>query len=127
MEYAITRGAPMSEADALAEAASMGFHAVAFDLVVEQDEDLHWHEFDSVTWVIDGTASARTGDDELVEVGPGCRIDAPAGFLHRNLAGPPVRVVLATNLPYAEWSHPIDKLPADHPGHRRDAAPGHDD
>lgn len=117
MEYTITRGAPISEEDALAEAAAMGFHAMAFDLVVEQDEALHWHEFDSVTWVIDGTASAMTGDDELVEVGPGCRIDAPAGFLHRSLAGPPARIVLATNLPYKAWTHPIDKLPADLPAH----------
>ena len=46
---------------------------------------------------------------------PGCRLDAPAGFLHRNLAGPPVRVVLATNLPYEQWTMPIDKEPADRP------------
>ncbi len=117
MEYTITRGEPITEEDALAQAAAMGFHGLAFDLVVDEDEPLHWHEFDSVTWVIAGTGAARTGDDELIEIGPGCRIDAPAGFLHRNLAGPPVRVVLATNLPYRAWSQPIDKDPADRPAH----------
>lgn len=117
MEYKLTEGAPVTEADALQQAADMGFHALAFDLVVEKDEALHWHEFDSVTWVIQGTGAAVKGDNQKVELKPGCRIEAPAGFLHRGLAGPPLRVVLATNLPYREWTMPIDKDPAERPEH----------
>jgi quercetin dioxygenase-like cupin family protein len=117
MEYKLTEGAPITEADALQQAAEMGFHALAFDLTVEKDESLHWHEFDSVTWVIEGTGTALRGDNEKVELRPGCRIEAPAGFLHRALAGPPLRLVLATNLPYSEWTMPIDKDPADRPEH----------
>lgn len=117
MEYTFSQGARITEEAALEQAADMGFHAMAFDVIVNEDESLHWHEFDAVTWVIDGVGALRNGDDELIEVSAGCRIDAPAGFLHRNLAGPPVRVVLATNLPYQEWTTPIDKDPAERPQH----------
>ncbi len=113
MEYKFSQGVPVAEEDALAQAADMGFHSMAFDLVVEEDEPLHWHEFNSVTWVIEGTGAFRDADGKVTKVSPGCRLDAPAGFLHSNLAGPPVRVVLATDLPGEEWTAPIDKDPAD--------------
>ena len=103
----------MTEEDALGQAADMGFHSMAFDLVVDEDEPLHWHEFNAVTWVIDGTGAFRDADGKVTKVSPGCRLDAPAGFLHSNLAGPPLRVVLATDLPGEQWSTPIDKDPAD--------------
>ena len=35
MEYTFTYGEPITEAEALAEAAALGFHAFAFDLVVD--------------------------------------------------------------------------------------------
>ena len=115
MEYAFSQGDPITEDDAIARAADMGLHSLAFDLVVDEDEPLHWHEFNSVTWVIEGTGAFRDGDGKVTPVRPGCRLDAPAGFLHSNLAGPPVRVVLATDLPGEQWTMPIDKDPADLP------------
>ena len=117
MDYRFSLNPPISEQDALAQAAEMGFHSLAFDLVVEEDEPLHWHEFDSVTWVISGTGAFAHADGTITEVSPGCRLEAPAGFLHRNLAGPPVRVVLCTNLPGEQWTAPIDKDPALRPEH----------
>jgi hypothetical protein len=117
MQYLFEQGPPISETDALAAATALGFHPLAFDLVVETDEPLHWHEFDSVTWVIEGTGSFADGDGNVTQVEPGCRLEAPAGWLHRNLAGPTVRVVLATNLPGEQWTSPIDKDPADRPAH----------
>lgn len=117
MDYRFTQGPPISEEDALAAAAELGFHALAFDLVVDVDEPLHWHEFDSVAWVIDGTGAFADGDGNVTQVSPGCRLEAPAGWLHRNLAGPPVRLVLSTDLPGDKWSAPIDKDPADRPEH----------
>ena len=35
--------------------------------------------------------------------------------LHRNLAGPPYRVVLGTNLPGDQWTAPINKDPTERP------------
>jgi hypothetical protein len=117
MEYKFAQGPPMSEDDALAEAARMAYHGLAFDVIVDEDEPIHWHEFNSVTWVIEGTGSFRDGDGKVTEVSPGCRLEAPAGFLHSNLAGPPIRVVLATDLPYEQWTMPIDKDPAQRTEH----------
>jgi hypothetical protein len=117
MEYSFRRGAPISEADATAEATSLGLHHLAFDQVTPEDEPLHWHEFDAVTWVISGTGAFADVSGTITEVSPGCRADAPAGWLHRNLAGPPIRLVIATNLPGHEWTAPIDKDPASRPAH----------
>jgi len=117
VEYCFCQSQPIREDEALAQAAEMGFHAMAFDLVVEEDEPLHWHEFDSVTWVIDGTGAFADADGNVTQVRPGCRVDAPAGWLHRNLAGTPTRLVLCTNLPGERWTMPIDKDPVDRPEH----------
>lgn len=117
MEYRFTQGPPISEDEALARVADRGLHALAFDLVVDVDEPLHWHEFDSVTYVVDGTGAFADADGNVTQVQPGCCLEAPAGWLHRNLAGPPVRVVLGTSLPGEAWTAPIDKDPADRPAH----------
>ena len=116
MEYRFSQDPPISEADALARAAELGFHALAYD-TVDVDEPLHWHEFDSVSWVIEGTSAFADEHGNVTRVSPGCRLDAPAGWLHRNLAGGPFRIVLCTNLPGSEWTMPIDKDPADRPAH----------
>lgn len=117
MEYSFTEGSPITEADALAEGASLGFHVLAFDQTTPEDEVLHWHEFDAVTWVIDGVGSFADGDGNITQVQPGCRLEAPAGWLHRNLAGPSVRLVISTDLPFDQWTAPIDKDPASRPPH----------
>lgn len=82
---------------------------------ITEDESLHWHEFDSVSWVISGTGRFADEAGTLPDVAPGSRLDAPAGWLHRNLAGPPYRIVLGTSLPGDQWSSPINKDPADRP------------
>jgi len=118
MEYCFSQNPPISEEDALAQAAELGFHAIAYDSV-DVDEPLHWHEFDSVSWVIDGAGAFADEHGNVTHVAPGCRLDAPAGWLHRNLAGGSSRVVVSTNLPGHEWTTPINKDPVDRPEHLR--------
>lgn len=115
MEYEFTTGAPVSEEDALAQVAALGLHGLAFDDVHEEDESLHWHEFGGVTWVISGTGSFADEHGNVTHIGPGCRLQAPAGWLHRTLAGTRARVVIGTNLPGEVWTAPINKDPADRP------------
>jgi hypothetical protein len=115
--YKCSQDSPITEEEALRLAADMGLHSLAFDLVVNEDEPLHWHEFSSVSWVIEGTGAFNDEQGNVTEVSPGCRLEAPAGWLHSNLAGPPIRLVLATDLPGEQWTMPIDKDPADRPDH----------
>ena len=115
MDYEFTIGDPITEAVALQQAAAMGLHGLAFDDVHDRDEQLHWHEFESVAWVISGTGSFADEHGQVTQVEPGCRLQAPAGWLHRTLAGTATRVVLGTNLPGEAWTMPINKDPADRP------------
>jgi mannose-6-phosphate isomerase-like protein (cupin superfamily) len=115
MDYRFEILAPITEQEALAQVAEMGFHGLAFDQDLKEDESLHWHEFDSVSFVIAGTGRFADEQGHVTEVGPGCRLQAPAGWLHRSLAGPPYRVVIGTNLPGSQWTAPLNKDPADRP------------
>jgi len=115
MDYLFETGTPITEEEALAQVAELGFHGLAFDEDLQEDESLHWHEFDSIVFVISGTGSFADEHGHVNAVGPGCRLQAPAGWLHRNLAGPPYRVVLGTDLPGDRWTAPINKELADRP------------
>mgnify|MGYP002684890341 FL=1 len=86
MDYEFTTGEPITEEDALAQIAAMGIHGFAFDDIHEKDETLHWHEFESVAWVISGTGSFADESGKVTLLQPGCRAKAPAGWLHRSLA-----------------------------------------
>ena len=48
---------PLTEEEALDYVQSLGYHSLAFDDSHEVDEELHWHEFDSVAIVISGSGS----------------------------------------------------------------------
>ncbi len=111
MEYKFTQGDPITEQEALDQTAAMGLHGLAFDDTHDDDETLHWHEFESVAFVISGTGSFADEHGNVTHTQPGCRLQAPAGWLHRTLAGSAARIVIGTNLPYDEWTMPIDKDP----------------
>ena len=115
MEYEFRTGSPITEEDALEQVAAMGFHGLAFDDVHDEDEALHWHEFDAVTWVISGTGAFADEHGNVTRTGPGCRLRAPAGWLHRSLAGTQTRLVIGTNLPGGVWTAPINKDPSERP------------
>lgn len=115
MEYEFTTGAPITEQEALEQVAAMGFHGLAFDDVHEEDETLHWHEFAAVTWVVSGTGAFADEHGGVTQTGPGCRLRAPAGWLHRSLAGTHTRLVIGTDLPVEAWTSPLNKDPAERP------------
>ncbi|CAN5407000.1 hypothetical protein BH10ACT2_BH10ACT2_24260 [soil metagenome] len=115
MDYEFTTGTPITESDALEQVAAMGLHGLAFDDIHEIDETLHWHEFEAVAWVISGTGSFADEIGKVTQVQPGCRLQTPAGWLHRTLAGTNTHVVIGTNLPDSEWTRPINKHPDERP------------
>ena len=115
MQYQFTTGDPITEAEALKQLAAMGLHGLAFDDVHDVDETLHWHEFAGVSFVISGSGSFADEHGTVTTISPGCRVQAPAGWLHRTLAGTRARVVIGTDLPGEAWTAPINKDPADRP------------
>jgi quercetin dioxygenase-like cupin family protein len=60
MEYTISEGHIVTEAEALAEIEARGWYGFVRDVVVEEDKELHWHDFDAVLYVLEGTARAAT-------------------------------------------------------------------
>lgn len=115
MDFEFTTGEPITELEALEQVTAMGWHGLAFDDVHDQDETLHWHEFAAVTWVISGTGSFADEHGNVTQVAPGCRLQAPAGWLHRSLAGTRTRLVIGTDLPGEAWTSPINKDPGERP------------
>ena len=63
--------------------------------------------------VISGTGSFADEHGNVTRTGPGCHLKAPAGWLHRTLAGTHQRIVLGTSLPAEVWTSPINKDPAE--------------
>jgi hypothetical protein len=98
-----------TEAEALAEIAAMGWSPLVRDVVIPKDEDLHWHDFESVTFVVSGTIRAVDENDATKEFGPGTRLRSGPGFLHRELGGSAYRVVSGFKIKLTEFTLPIDK------------------
>ena len=70
------------EAQAYAEIEAMGYHAMAFDFPAEENE-LHWHDFDSVVYVTAGEITLSREDGESITCQRGAKIVAKAGLVHR--------------------------------------------
>ena len=115
MKYEFSYGDPISEEDALAKLREMGLHAFAFDINTETDEPLHWHEFEGAAWIISGSGSFADETGAVTHVKAGCHSRFPAGWLHQELAGTKVRVAIGTNIPFKQWTHPINKEPSSRP------------
>jgi len=113
MDFEFTTSEPVTEDEALLEAGKMGLHALAINLEIPEDEELHWHEFGATLWLIEGEASLADEHGTIYEAKPGCRITAPAGWLHRALASPTHRLVIGADIPFEDWTAPLNKPPAD--------------
>ena len=70
------------EAQAYAEIDAMGYHAMAFDFPAE-DNDFHWHDFDSVVDVTGGEITLSREGGESITCQRGAKIVATAGVVHR--------------------------------------------
>jgi quercetin dioxygenase-like cupin family protein len=95
-----------TEAQALEEIVARGWHGFTTDL--DPEEDLHWHDFDSVVFVLEGTASAEFADGSIEEASVGSKIEAPAGIVHRTV-GSSYRAVLGLSVDPAELTQPVNK------------------
>ena len=113
MEFEFKQGDPITEQEAFTQAEKLGLHAFAFDTETPRNTDLHWHAFSATIWLVAGEANLATEDGTVYHATPGCRISAPAGWLHQELVSPAHRLVLGTDIPVESWSQPIDKPAAE--------------
>jgi quercetin dioxygenase-like cupin family protein len=91
---------------ALEEVAVRGWHGL--EVTLDPEEDLHWHDFDAVVFVLEGTASVEFADGSIEECSVGTKIEAPAGIVHRTV-GSSYRAVLGLSVDPGEMTQPVDK------------------
>ena len=96
------------EAQAHAEIETMGYHAMAFDFPAEENE-LHWHDFDSVLYVTGGELTVWVeGDDEPVTCQRGAKIVATAGTVHREQT-PGYSAIIGFSVSPESLTQPVNK------------------
>ena len=108
-ECEITESSFDTEAEAEAAMEAMSWHGFALDLDVVADEELHWHDTDSIAYVIRGTARTRLEDGTILEAAPNSRVFFPAGLIHQDVAGRGYRVLLSFPVDPSQLSQPFNK------------------
>jgi hypothetical protein len=100
-----------TEAEAIAEVEAMGWHAFAADRVSPESEELHWHDFAAVAFIVSGTLQVADAQGKAYSIGPGTRVRTGAGFLHREFGGGTTRLVFGFPVEPSSFTQPIDKPP----------------
>ena len=99
-----------TEKEAVAEIKERGYWPLTLDFHAETN-DSHWHDFDSVLFVLEGELGfTETGTGESCVCGPGTRIDAKAGVLH-NEEHQGYKAVIGFAIDPATLTQPINKPP----------------
>ena len=106
MHFIKAEGHFTTKEQALAEVASHGWHAI--EKTFHAEDEFHWHDFDAVIYVLQGTASAEFEDGTFYQAGVGCRVAAPAGVVHRNV-GPDWHGIIAFRVHPSKLTQPVNK------------------
>jgi len=112
MRFIKEEGHFTTKEQALAEIASVGWHAI--EKTFSADDALHWHDFDTVAYVLEGTASAEFEDGTVEHASAGSRVAAAAGIVHRNV-GAEWHGIVAFSVHPSKLTQPIDKPLASRP------------
>jgi uncharacterized protein YjlB len=111
MGYTLTEGHFTTEDEARAEIEARGWHALTID-IQPMETGLHWHDFDAVVFVLDGTARIELEDGEVMQCGAGARVETPAGVLHsESSSSPAYRAVIGLAVEPSALTQPINKAP----------------
>ena len=110
MAYTLTEGYFSTEAEARTEIEARGWHPITIELE-PMENDLHWHDFDAVLYVLDGSVTIELDDGTIMQCGAGARVDTPAGVVHRD-SSTAYRAVIGLACDPADMTRPINKEPA---------------
>ncbi len=106
MRFTKAEGHFTTREQALAEIAGVGWHAI--EKIFSAEHDLHWHDFDAVAYVLQGTASAEFEDGTVQHAPAGCRVAATAGIVHRNV-GADWHGIIAFPVHPSRLTQPVNK------------------
>lgn len=83
MQPKITHGHTLSSDEAVAALSALGLYAVVVD-IPPADNDFHWHDFDSVFYVLEGELEVTDHSSGAVtRLVAGDRVEAKRGVAHR--------------------------------------------
>jgi hypothetical protein len=111
MPYSVADTPFSTTEEARADIGARGWHALEYDLPAQEDE-LHWHDYDSVTFVLDGLCRIVFEDGSAMECGPGAVIEQPARVVHRS-GNSAYRAIFGFSVSLEEMTLPICKPVAD--------------
>ena len=109
MGYTLTESHFSTEDEARAEIEARGWRPITIDLDAMAN-DLHWHDFDAVLYVLDGSVTIEFEDGSVMQCGAGARVDTPAGVVHRD-SSTAYRAVIGLACAPEDMSRPINKPP----------------
>jgi uncharacterized RmlC-like cupin family protein len=107
MQCELTPNAFTTEAEAIAEIEARGWCAFAADMPADTSE-LHFHDFDSVIYVVSGRPRLELEDGTPVQCGAGTRVELPRDLIHRE-ATEAYRAVFGISVALADLTQPINK------------------
>ena len=112
MGYTLTEGYFSTEEEARTEIEARGWHPITIELE-PMENDLHWHDFDAVLYVLDGSVTIELDDGTIMQCGAGARVETPSGVVHRD-SSTTYRAVIGLACDPADMTRPINKEPAPH-------------
>ncbi|MGI9602889.1 MAG: cupin domain-containing protein [Acidimicrobiales bacterium] len=100
-----------TEEEAVAQLDELGMTAVALDFGAETSA-MHWHDFDSRVYVVDGNLHIDYDDGRSCDLHHGDMIEAPARVVHREVTQG-YRAVIGFSVDPTTLSMPINKPAAE--------------
>ncbi len=107
MDYAVTEEYFTTREEAVAEIVARGWEAVEYEVPAEETE-LHWHDYEAVAFVLDGTLETVFEDGSVLTCRPGARVEQPSRILHRS-GSSSYRAVFGFSVRRADMTRPISK------------------
>lgn len=113
MPFQVTPSAFTTEAEAIAAIEAAGLHAYASDVQANR-RDLHWHDFDALLAIVEGSLVATDESGEVFTCSAGSLLQVTGRPLHteETTAG---RFVFGFHVPYDQLEQPINRSPESHP------------
>jgi hypothetical protein len=107
MRYTVTEGHFATKEEAVDEIVARGWEAVEYEVPAEETE-LHWHDYEAVAFVLEGTLETVYEDGTVLVCGQGARVEQPSRIVHRS-GSSSYRAVFGFSVPRAELTRPISK------------------